>query len=268
MTFNRYVQIVERVFRKRHTAGASEVPFRREDLVSAAKAAGVDLPKNVGDLLYTFRFRSQLPVSIQSTAPSGKRWTIELAGRGIYRFRLRPITEVEILPNRIMAETKVPDATPGVVSMYALSDEQALLAKLRYNRLLDIFTGVACYSLQNHLRTTAKQFGQVETDELYVGIDRRGVHYCIPLQAKSAKDRLNVVQIEQDMAMCAEKFPSLVCRPVGAQFIERDLIALFEFQGGPKGIRLSGEKHYRLAPPDQITPDDLAAYQKTLQGNG
>jgi len=37
--------------------------------------------------------------------------------------------------------------------MYALGDEQALLAKLRYNRLLDIFTGVVCYSLQNHLRT-------------------------------------------------------------------------------------------------------------------
>ncbi len=28
------------------------------------------------------------------------------------------------------------------IEMYALSDEQALLAKLRYNRLLDVFTGV------------------------------------------------------------------------------------------------------------------------------
>jgi hypothetical protein len=45
---------------------------------------------------------------------------------------------------------------------------------MRYNRLLDIFTGVACYSLQNHLRTTVPDVGQVETDELYVGVDKNG----------------------------------------------------------------------------------------------
>jgi len=51
-----------------------------------------------------------------------------------------------------MAAIKIPDATPEIVAAYALSDEQALLAKVRYNRLLDIFLGVAAYSLQNHLR--------------------------------------------------------------------------------------------------------------------
>jgi hypothetical protein len=63
----------------------------------------------------------------------------------------------------------VPDATPGIVAKYSLNDEQALLAKVRYNRLIDIFTGVTCYSLQNHLRTTVAELGQVETDEIYVG---------------------------------------------------------------------------------------------------
>jgi len=58
-----------------------------------------------------------------------------------------------------MAETKVPDATPGVISMYALNDEQALLAKLRYNRLVDIFTQVACYPLQSHLHTSVPSSG-------------------------------------------------------------------------------------------------------------
>ncbi len=42
--------------------------------------------------------------------------------------------------------------------------------------IIDIFTGITCYSLQNHLRTTVPDVGQVETDEVYVGIDRRGVH--------------------------------------------------------------------------------------------
>src|SRR5712692_8146765 len=84
---------------------------------------------------------------------------------------------LERLANRNMSVTKVPDSTPGVIAKYALSDEQALLAKVRYNRLVDIFTGVACYSLQDHLRTTAAGMGQVETDEIYVGVDKKGAHY-------------------------------------------------------------------------------------------
>jgi hypothetical protein len=60
--------------------------------------------------------------------------------------------------------------------------------------------------------------GQVETDELYIGVDKKGAHYVFPIQAKGGTDRLNVVQIEQDFAVCAAKFPLLVCRPIAAQF--------------------------------------------------
>jgi hypothetical protein len=42
---------------------------------------------------------------------------------------------------------------------------------LRYNRLIDVFIGVTCYSLQNHLRTTEPRIGQFETDEIYVNTD-------------------------------------------------------------------------------------------------
>ena len=52
-----------------------------------------------------------------------------------------------------MGPHRNPDSTPGVIS-YALSDEQSLLATVRYNRLIDVFTGLTCYSLQNHLRTS------------------------------------------------------------------------------------------------------------------
>lgn len=126
--------------------------------------------------------------------------------------------------------------------------------------MIDVFTGVTCYSLQNHLRTTVPDIGQVETDEVYVGVDRRGVHYVFPLQAKGGSDRLSVVQIEQDFALCAAKFPALICRPIAAQFMADDLIALFDFVKSDTGVAVSSEKHYRLVPPDQLTPDDLKAY--------
>lgn len=160
-----------------------------------------------------------------------------------------------------MAQTKIPDATPGLIGMYALNDEQALLAKLRYNRLVDVFMRVTCYSLQSHLRTSIPKLGQVETDEIYIGVDRRGAHHILPVQAKGKSDRLNMVQIEQDMAMCRHKFPELVCRPIAAQFMEHDLIVLFEFEQGEEGIVISAEKHYRLVPPEDIDEKDLAAYR-------
>lgn len=162
----------------------------------------------------------------------------------------------------MMAETKVPDSTPGVIAMYALSDEQALLAKLRYNRLIDIFTGVACYSLQSRLRTSVPTLGQVETDEIYIGVDKRGAHYVFPVQAKGGNDVISVVQIEQDMAVCVAKFPALICRPIAAQFMANDLIALFELEKSDQGIAVSSEKHYRLVPGEEVTADDLKAYRK------
>jgi len=257
---NRYSRILEAVFTRHYRPGLTEISFERSEIIDVAAQLGVELPKNVGDLLYSFRYRTALPESISETAPQGQQWLIRSVGRGQYKLVLVP--QVLIAPSAILAETKIPDATPGIISKYRLNDEQALLAKLRYNRLLDIFTGLACYSLQSHLRTTAPGIGQVETDEIYVGIDRQGVHYVLPVQAKSASERIGVVQIEQDLAVCAVKFPELVCRPVAAQFMADDLIALFELEQTEQGVRVSSERHYRLVPPEALSPEELASYRR------
>lgn len=257
---NRYVAIIEKIFSSHFRRGMEEVPFTREEIEATAGELNVQLPKNIGDLVYSFRYRASLPDSISKSAPKGKTWIIRPAGRSKYCFVA--VTKALIVPNSNLAITKIPNATPGLIEQYALNDEQALLAKLRYNRLIDIFTGVTCYSLQNHLRTTVKGMGQVETDELYVGVNRKGVHYIFPVQAKGGRDQLNVVQIEQDIEMCRSKFPQLVCRPLAAQFMEDDLIALFEFEEGDKlEIAISGEKHYRLVPPEQLSDEELRSYQ-------
>lgn len=82
-----------------------------------------------------------------------------------------------------MLPIKVPNATPEILLANAFDDEQALLAKVRYNRLIDLFLGITAHSLQNHLRTTVKGIGQIEIAELYVGLDRRGRQFIVPVQA-------------------------------------------------------------------------------------
>jgi hypothetical protein len=263
---NRYQQIIERIFFAHYTDGAEEIVFERDEIVTTAAQLRIPLPKNLGDIIYTFRYRSALPDSVQAKAPEGKVWIIRPAGRS--RYRLVAIKPIEIIPNRAISETKVPNSTPGIVEMYSLNDEQALLARLRYNRMLDIATGVTCYSLQNHLRTYVKEVGQVETDEIYIGIDKRGIHYVFPVQAKGGSDKLNIVQIEQDFALCASRFRNLVCHAIGAQFMDDNLIAIFIFEEGDNGIALIAEKHYRLVPPEEISDADLTKYRSRLPEDG
>lgn len=211
---NRYEAVIEKIFLDLYYEGATSLDFERENIEQAASDLDVSLPKNLGDLIYSFRFRNELPPSITDTQPDGLEWIIELAGRAKYRFSLVKLNR--IVPNTELATIAVPDATPEVIASYALDDEQALLAIVRYNRLLDIFLGITTYSLQNHLRTTVSDIGQIEIDEIYVGIDKHGCHYVIPVQAKGGNDKISVVQTKQDLAWCHEN--SRACVPKRYRF--------------------------------------------------
>lgn len=261
-TQNRYSRLIEHVFLTHYKEGDIEVEFERDEMAVYADKLKMKLPKNLGDLVYSFRYRAALPRVIQEKAPHGKIWIIRPAGRSKYKFVA--IVNIPIAPNRLLSETKVLDSTPGIVSKYAMDDEQGLLAKVRYNRLIDIFTGITCYSLQNHLRTTVPDIGQIETDELYVGLDSKGAHYIFPVQAKGGTDRLSIVQIEQDFALCTYRYPNLICKPIAAQFVNDDLIALFTFEEDSEGLKIASEKHYRLVSKEDLSEDEIKQYRTRL----
>lgn len=247
-----YSSIITHIFQKHWKQGIEAFEFQRDEMVEAATACGVDRPDNLGDVIYSFKFRRELPPAILRAAPKGKSWILEGAGYSIYRFRLVDVGGTTIKPREELISTKIPDATPEIITAYKLGDEQALLAKVRYNRLIDIFLGLTTYSLQNHLRTQIKGRGQIEIDEIYVGLNRNGAHFVIPVQAKGGTDKLSTVQTVQDIEFCQFKFPDLICRPVSAQFMADDVIALFELAlEGDKALIVE-ERHYRLVPGDRI----------------
>lgn len=249
---NRYGALLERIFFDHWKKGDTSFEFSRPEMERWANELGIRLPKNLGDLLYSFRFRAPLPTRIRDTETRGREWRIELAGKARYRFVLGKPSR--ILPRNDLVETKIPDATPELIEIYALKDEQALLAIVRYNRLIDIFLGIATYSLQSHFRTTVKDMGQIEIDELYVGVDKVGSHYVIPVQAKGGSDQLSTVQASQDIAACAEKFPNTQCRAISVQFMDDRKIAMFELRRQGGEIRVADERHYRLVPREDINP--------------
>ena len=258
-----YAQVIEHIFAAHFKKGMKDFSFSRDEITDAVKSLNIARPKNIGDVVYAFRYRKRLPDAITATQPDGYEWIIVGAGTAKYKFRLVPLSR--ILPRECLMPIKIPDATPEIIGNYALGDEQALLAKVRYNRLIDIFLGITAYSLQNHLRTTVKGIGQIEIDEIYVGVDKHGRQYVIPVQAKGGSDQHGVVQTSQDIACCAAKFQSLICRPVSVQFVSPTKIAMFELAETGGEIKLADEKHYHLVPASEITAEDLATYRKVAK---
>jgi len=260
---NRYAGILIHIFERHFKPKMKSFEFERSEIESAAKSLNIELPKNLGDLLYTFRFRTKLPDRITRTAPEGFHWNIDGAGRARYRMILRK--ENRIVPGNCRI-IKIPDATPEIVTAYALSDEQALLAKVRYNRLIDVFLRISAYSIQNHLRTSVVGIGQIEVDEIYVGVNNAGRQYVIPIQVKGGNDQIGPSQVMQDLALCRTKFPQLIARAVAVQFVRdeegNETIVMFELEEADGEVVCVDEKHYRLVPAAQITADDLNLYRR------
>ena len=245
-----YEALIVRIFNNHYKKRVDAFEFDRAEIETVAAELKLRLPKNLGDLIYSFRYRKAFPEEIVATETGKKQWIILPAGRSKYRFKLAALTQ--IVPRANLIATKIPDATPQIIAAYALTDEQALLARVRYNRLIDIFLGIATYSLQNHLRTTVKNMGQIEIDEIYVGVNKTGQQFVIPVQAKGGTDKLAVIQTTQDLAYCAEKFPRLTARAISAQFLQDNTIALFELTLENDEVKIVDERHYCLVPANYL----------------
>lgn len=254
-----YDLIIAHIFFDYYKKGVKEFVFTRPEIIAAKNLHAPDLDLNPGDVPYSYRYRRALPERITDTQPKGLEWIIEGAGRSRYRFRLAKATR--IVPSATLVSVAIPDSTPEIIRAYALDDEQALLAIVRYNRLIDTFLGLTTYSLQNHLRTAVKGIGQIEIDELYIGLDKHGSHYVIPVQAKGGKDKIGVVQTGQDIAFATEKFPGMRCRPIAAQFMSDKVIALFELTLKDGDVKVVEERHYKLVPADKLDRTAIKTYR-------
>jgi len=246
---SKYAEAILKIFKKHYRRGTKEVPFTREELVETTGGA----VKNIGDLVYSFRYRTPLPDEITSTVKEPAGWIIVPRGPAKYALVVHP-NGGRITPDIQRQAILIPDATPEIIAANAKSDEQALLAKVRYNRLVDIFTGITAESLQNHYRTQIEDFGQIEVDEMYVGVDKNGRQYFMPLEAKGISGDLSVIQIGQNIACGKKQFSKLILRPLGAKFLPDDAIAIFLFNTTDRWdeIQKVDEQRYKLVPAEDI----------------
>jgi hypothetical protein len=110
---SRYARIIEAVFQRYWKDGKSEFSFERDEMIQVCREPTIELPKNLGDIIYTFRYRKSLPKSILATQPADRGWLILGDGDGRYRFRLNRLTHIR--PTNGLLVRKIPDATPEII---------------------------------------------------------------------------------------------------------------------------------------------------------
>ncbi len=176
------------------------------------------------------------------------------------RTKLGDKSPTVVEPNPWLVTNPIFDETPRYVGGVSVLDQTRLLTVLRHNRLVSLFLGLSTYSHTINYRAQMRGIGQIEIDEVYVGVDREGRQFVVPVQAKGGNDKLSAVQARQDIMCCASKFPALICRAISAQFMEGDLIALFKLTLEDGMIKVADEAHYRLVPADQISREELKTY--------
>ena len=69
---DRYYAIIEDIFSRKFSEKCERVEFERSELTSTAERLAIALPKNLGDIIYSFKYRKRLPSRIRDTAPADK----------------------------------------------------------------------------------------------------------------------------------------------------------------------------------------------------
>jgi hypothetical protein len=129
-----YDRLMSEIFKRHDGENRDEFGFERDEMTAILREWGESV-RNLGDVPYSYRGgRRLLPDDIASTG----NWVIEGRGRGRYAFRRLSRSPYIAIPPDLQA-ISVLDATPDIILKYGGSDEQGLLTRVRYNRLVGAF---------------------------------------------------------------------------------------------------------------------------------
>jgi hypothetical protein len=242
---SQYDEVILEVFLRHYRANADRLLFQKDELAEACGRHGITV-RNIPDIIYTYRSRRSLPAEILATG----HWAIEPAGRGAYAFRLLHNAPHFEIPFGDYAPVDIYNAIPEVVEGLLRQDEQSLLTLVLYNRLVDIFTGLTCFHIQNHYRSFIAGMGEVELDALYVGVDKTGTLIVIPIEAKSQaeSEMIGRIQVSQMAKLVRQDFADLGRRVLAIKILADRTIAIVEFDdhAEPDELGIVSVSRFRL----------------------
>src|SRR5262245_54093732 len=81
-----YASTLCAIFTDRYQSGRQEIAFTREDVMRRSEGR----IKNIGDLVYSFRYRSKMPRQIAETVKEPEGWIIVPRGTARYALVIHP----------------------------------------------------------------------------------------------------------------------------------------------------------------------------------
>jgi hypothetical protein len=252
LSLSLYDEVILEIFRKHYLPDSSRIIFEKDELAKVCIEHGITV-RNIPDIIYTYRVRRKLPSAILVTG----NWAIEPAGRGVYSFLKLQNTPQFDIPFHDYQPIEILNAIPEVVEGMLRQDEQSLLTKILYNRLIDIFTRLTCFHIQNHYRSYVAEMGEVEIDAIYVGVNNSGELFVIPIEAKSqgSTEMLGRIQIAQMSKLVKQDFPKMSQRTLAAKSLDDGTIAIVEFnvEVNPDDINIISVARYRFIRRGETT---------------
>lgn len=222
----------------------------RDLLKSRRIAKGV---KNIPDIKYTYDAREEFPEGITGCGC----WAIVGRGKSKYRFVKLDRCNLIRIPDDLPVNPepqRMKDKIPSLVARVLGDDEQAILARVEHDGLVEDFTGLAAMRVQGHERTTVSA-GQIEVDEVYVGQDYAKTVVVLPISAKGGgKDRLSYTQaLNLNLyASEKEKYHGLKVRPLGITRGNDGSIYIVEFTASTdiRSIKIERVRRYLIERRD------------------
>ena len=223
-----YVPILVDIFQRKYQDGDEIVEFTLDEVRETAERLDIKI-RNPSDLIYRMKSRTKLPSEMLDKGFK----IIKIVKKGVYQFQLGESTIVDLTRENVF---QIQDTTPVAVRRFLeekLSeiDEQGLLTIIHYCDLLSHFTGLKIYRLKSHVRKSIVNIGQVEVDEVDIGIglDSLETPIIFPIEAKSASDPLNWTQIANQVNFSKQLFLNYVIRPIGIKVGYDSLLHIIEF---------------------------------------
>jgi len=240
-----YDEVVLRLFQRYHQPGLKRLVFEKDEIEEVCQELNIKV-RNIPDIPYTYRVRRELPKEITETG----YWAIESAGKSAYAFILLENPPRFDIRFQDYEPINIYNAIPEIVDGYLRRDEQSLLTKLLYNRLIDIFCGLTCFHIQNHYRSFVNNIGEVELDAVYVGVNKSGDLFVIPIEAKSQSDNdmIGRIQISQMAQLVKQDFPDSIYRILAVKELADKTIGIVEFndKNDPDEIKILSVSRYKL----------------------
>jgi hypothetical protein len=93
-----YDRIIEHIFFAHFRRDREHFEFEREEIQTTADELGIRAPRNLGDVIYSYRYRRPLPKRIRDTCGEDEEWVIRGVAAATYQFHKVPVTKIEPRP--------------------------------------------------------------------------------------------------------------------------------------------------------------------------